>query len=64
MASRVKPLLFDTELVDIFMGTLQGLYYEKMVGSYSSNFVNIVVIGERIKSGLKSGNITSGNNNQ
>lgn len=48
MASRVRHSLSDTELVDIFMGTLQGLYYEKMVGSLSSNFVDIVVIEERI----------------
>lgn len=35
-----------------------------MVGSSSYNFTDIVVIGERIESGLKSGKITSGNNNQ
>ena len=54
MASRVRPSLSDTELVDIFMGTLQGLYYEKMVGRSPSNFSDIIVIGERIKSVLKS----------
>ncbi|XP_050896856.1 uncharacterized protein LOC127103653 [Lathyrus oleraceus] len=64
MASRVRPSLSDTELIYIFMGTLQGLYYENMFGSLSSNFVDIVVIGERIESGLKSGKIISGNNNQ
>ena len=53
MASRVRPTLIDIELVDIFMGTLQSLYYEKMVGSSTSNFVDIVIIGERIESGLK-----------
>lgn len=63
MASRVRFALLDTELVDIFMGTLQGLYYEKMVGSSSSNFADIVVIGERIESGLKSGKITDANSN-
>lgn len=60
MASRVRPTLTDTESVNIFMGTLQSLYYEKMVGSLYSNFANIVIIGERIESKLKTGKIASG----
>ena len=48
MASRVRPTLTDTELVDIFMGILQSLYYEKMVGSSSFNFDDIIIIRERI----------------
>lgn len=58
MASRVRPTLSDSELVDIFMGTLQGLYYEKMIGSSSINFDDMVTIGERVENGLKSGKIT------
>ncbi|XP_050889356.1 uncharacterized protein LOC127094579 [Lathyrus oleraceus] len=58
MASRVRPALSDNELVDIFMGTLHGLYFEKMIGSPSTNFTDMVTIGERVKSGLKSGKIT------
>ncbi|XP_050919291.1 uncharacterized protein LOC127136815 [Lathyrus oleraceus] len=58
MASRVRPTLSDNELVDIFMGTLQGLYYEKMIGSSSTNFADMVTIGERVENGLKSGKIT------
>lgn len=64
MASRVRPTLTDTELVDIFMGTLQCLYYEKMVGSSSSNFADTVIIGERIENGLKIGNIADAGNLQ
>ncbi|XP_050897032.1 uncharacterized protein LOC127103832 [Lathyrus oleraceus] len=33
MVSRVRPTLSDNELVDIFMSTLHGLYFEKMIGS-------------------------------
>lgn len=58
MTSRVRSTLSNNELVDIFMGTLQGLYSEKMIGSSSSIFVNMVTIGERVESGLKSGKIT------
>ncbi|XP_058743213.1 uncharacterized protein LOC131616015 [Vicia villosa] len=57
MASRVQPPLMDKELVDIFMSTLQGPYYDKMVGSISSGFSNLVVIGERIEDGIKNGKI-------
>ncbi|XP_050889760.1 uncharacterized protein LOC127095058 [Lathyrus oleraceus] len=39
------------------MGTLQGPYYEKMVGSTSIGFSDMVVAEERIESGLKSGKI-------
>ena len=49
MASRVQPPLLEKELVDMFMGTLQGVYYEKMVGSISSVFSDLVTIGERIE---------------
>lgn len=57
MASRVRPALSDNEPVDIFMGMLQGLYFEKMIGSSSNNFANMVTIGERVENGLKSGKI-------
>ena len=60
MASRVRPTLTGTDLVDIFMGMLQILYYEKMVGSSSSNFSDLVTNGERIESGLKTGKIVDG----
>ncbi|XP_050918887.1 uncharacterized protein LOC127136366 [Lathyrus oleraceus] len=58
MASRVRPTLSDNELVDIFIGTLQGLYYEKMIDIFSTNFANMVNIEERVENGLKSGKIT------
>lgn len=64
MGSRVNPTLTDTELVDIFMETLQSLYYENMVGSSSSNFADLVITEERIENGLKIGKIVNGANQQ
>lgn len=58
MASRVRPTLSDDELVKIFMGTLHGMYFEKIIDNYSTNFVDTVTIGERVKNGLKSEKIT------
>ena len=60
MDGRVQPPLFERELADMFMGTLQGLYYDKMVGSITSRFSDLVTIGERIETGLKSGKISGG----
>lgn len=57
MASRVRLALSDNERIDIFVGTLQGLYFDKMIGISSSNFVDIMTIGERIEKGVKYGKI-------
>lgn len=39
------------------MSTLQGKYYEKLISSVLSGLSDMVIIGETIKKGLKSGNI-------
>ena len=41
----------------MFMGTLQGPFYEHMIGSTSEGFADLVMAGERIKVGLKLGRI-------
>lgn len=64
MTSRVRPTLTDIELVDIFMGTLQSLYYENMVRISSYNFSDLVVIGERVENGLKIGKIADDGSQQ
>lgn len=64
LAVRVQPPLMERELVDMFMGTLQGPYYDIMVGSTSVGFSELVMAGERIEAGLKMGKIhASGTNN-
>src|SRR3954465_9407637 len=57
MASRVHPPLLEKEIVEMFMSTLQGPYYDKMIRSISSGFSDLVVIGERIENGIKNGKI-------
>lgn len=47
--------LMERELVDMFMGTLQGPYYDRMVGSTSTSFFELVMAGERIEAGPKMG---------
>ncbi|MCI16600.1 gag-pol polyprotein, partial [Trifolium medium] len=44
------------------MSTLHGPYYEKMIGSISSNFSDLITIGERVEEGIKSGKIQGTSN--
>ncbi|XP_027192674.1 uncharacterized protein [Cicer arietinum] len=44
----------------MFINTLQPPFYDKMIGSVSSKFSDLVIIGERVEMGLKSGKIASG----
>lgn len=59
MAFRVRSALFDNKLVDIFMGVVQRLYFEKTIGSSSTNFADIMTISERVENGVKSGKIAA-----
>lgn len=45
MAGRVHPSLVDKELIDIFMGTLQGKYHERLISSIPHGFSNMMIIG-------------------
>lgn len=63
LAARVQPQLMERELVDMFMSTSEGTYYDRMVGSTSVGFSELVMTGERIEAGVKMGKIqTSGTN--
>lgn len=57
LASRVQPSLLERELVDMFIGTLQGPYLDRMVQSASSGFLDVVLAGEQIENYLKNGKI-------
>lgn len=57
LAAKVQPCLLGRELVAMFMETLQGPYLDRMVGSSSSGFSDMVITGERIENCLKIGKI-------
>jgi len=60
-AAQVTPPLHEKEMITMFVETLEAPFYERVLGSASSNFSNIVtIIRERIKHGLKSGKIAQG----
>jgi len=58
MAAQVDPSLSDKKMIALFIDTLREPFYDKMIGSTSSNFSDIVIIGERVESGMKSERIT------
>lgn len=57
MVATVQPPLMERELVDMFMGTLQGPYYMMMIGSTSVGFSDLVMAGKRVETGIKLGRI-------
>ena len=57
LAGRVQPPLSNRELVDMFMGTLTGPFFNHLIGNTSSGFTELILTGERIEAGIKSGKI-------
>jgi len=60
LAAQVAPPLHEKEMITMFVETLEAPFYERVLGSVSSNFSDIVTIGERIEHGLKNGKIAQG----
>src|ERR1043165_6623905 len=57
LAGRVQPPLSNRELVDMFMGTLTGPFFNHQIGNSSAGFTELILTGERIEAGIKSGKI-------
>ena len=57
LAGRVQPPLSDRELVDMFIGTLSGPFFNHLIGSSSSGFTELILTGERVEAGIRSGKI-------
>ena len=57
-AMEVQPPLTERELTSMFINTLKGAYYEKLVGNISGNFADLVASGERIEEGIKGGKLS------
>ncbi|XP_058753896.1 uncharacterized protein LOC131627087 [Vicia villosa] len=58
LASQVESPLVEKELTGMFMDTLSPFFWEKMIGSVSSNFTDLVTIGQRLEQGIKNGKVT------
>ena len=58
LASQVEPPLAEKELTGLFMDTLSPFFWEKMIGSVSSSFTDLVTIGQRLEEGIKNGKVS------
>ncbi|KAA0061241.1 uncharacterized protein E6C27_scaffold455G00760 [Cucumis melo var. makuwa] len=58
LAAQVQPPRTDKELTAMFINTLRAPYYDRMVGSASTNFSDVITIGERIEFGVKNRRIS------
>ena len=43
--------------MDIFLGTLSGLFFNHLIGISSAGFTELILTGERVEDGIKSGKI-------
>src|ERR1044072_7386250 len=57
LAGRVQPPFSNRELVDMFMGTLTCPFFNHLIGNSSAGFTELILTGERIEAGIKSGKI-------
>ena len=57
LAGRLQPPLYDRELVDMFLGTLSGPFFNHLIGSSSAGFTELILTGERVEADIKSGKI-------
>ena len=44
LAGRVQPPLSDRELVDMFLGTLSGPFFNHLIGSSLSGFTKLILM--------------------
>ena len=57
LAGRVQSPLSDRELVDMFLGTLSGPFFNHLIGSSLTGFTELILTEERVEAGIQSGKI-------
>ena len=57
MVAEVQPPLTDKEMTSMYMNTLRAPFYDRMIGNATTNFCDIIVIGERIEYAIKHGRL-------
>src|SRR4051812_12935603 len=56
LAARVQTPLLEQEVMDMFKDVMESLYYQCLAACKASDFVELVLIGERMEHGIKNGN--------
>ncbi|KAK5824387.1 hypothetical protein PVK06_019159 [Gossypium arboreum] len=55
VSAQVEPSLTKTKIIVLFINTLKAPFYDKLVGSATKDFADIVISGELIENTVKSG---------
>ncbi|RDX60684.1 hypothetical protein CR513_61155, partial [Mucuna pruriens] len=63
LAAQVQPPIIEREMITMFIDTLPSPYYDKVVRNVASNFMELVVVGERIELGIRRGKFAQASNN-
>lgn len=57
MEAQVKPPMLEKDRVTTFINTLKDPYYAHLIGHTTSSFADLVIVGERVEDGIKSGRL-------
>lgn len=57
VATQVKPKLSDEESVLMFIDTLQGPFFDRLIRGVASDFLQVVKMGELVEKDLRRGKI-------
>ena len=57
LAAQVKPPVAEKEMVNAFLNTLKEPYYSHLLGHTTSSFADLVIVGERVEDGIKTGKL-------
>ncbi|KAM3382082.1 hypothetical protein P3S68_007655 [Capsicum galapagoense] len=58
-ASRVRPSIKESEMIDIFLQTQEPDYFHHSLSTIGSTFAEVIKVGEMVENGIKSGKIIS-----
>ena len=58
-AARVKPLMKDYELIDVFLEAQEPYYFHYLLAEMGKPFAEAIKIRETVENGIKSGKIVS-----
>lgn len=62
-ASQVHPPLMEKEIASLFVRTLQGPYFDKLLGSVTNRFSDVVIAGEQVEDAIREGRLSDANVN-
>ena len=57
VAAQVQPPLTEREHITTFVSTLKGVYFEKLVGTVTTNFSDLIITGGQVEDAIRHGKL-------